>query len=159
MSPAHKLLVALSLTFLMLSCGPQKQNSQQQNANGNSSSTTEPTENAPGVRRACADEIQKYCANDQHKRRCLRDNEDKLSESCKEAVNAPRSGGNGTGHGQGLRSVCANEIQKFCANDQRKRRCLRDNLAQLSDACKAAVNAPRDKNRQQNGGQQNDGDQ
>jgi hypothetical protein len=31
--------------------------------------------------------------------------------------------------------------------------------ALLSDACKAAVNAPRDKNRQQNGGQQNDGDQ
>ncbi|HEX3666619.1 MAG TPA: hypothetical protein VHU23_15445 [Rhizomicrobium sp.] len=39
-----------------------------------------------GLRKVCADDIQKYCANDDRKRRCLRQNEDKLSEACKAAV-------------------------------------------------------------------------
>jgi hypothetical protein len=38
-----------------------------------------------------------------------------------------------------LREVCAGDIQKYCANADRKRRCLRDNIDKLSDACKAAV--------------------
>ncbi len=41
--------------------------------------------------------------------------------------------------GHGLRAVCADDIQKFCANDQRKRRCLRDNIDKLSGPCKAAL--------------------
>ena len=42
------------------------------------------------------------------------------------------------GH-HGLRKVCADDIQKFCANEDRKRRCLKDHIDQLSDSCKAAV--------------------
>jgi len=38
-----------------------------------------------------------------------------------------------------LRTVCADDIQKYCANADRKKRCLRDNIDKLSDACKAAV--------------------
>ena len=38
-----------------------------------------------------------------------------------------------------LRAVCAGDIQKYCANADKKRRCLRENMDKLSDACKAAV--------------------
>ena len=44
----------------------------------------------------------------------------------------------GAGH-EKLRVACADEIQKFCANADRKRRCLRENMDKLSDACKTAV--------------------
>jgi hypothetical protein len=43
------------------------------------------------------------------------------------------------GRHQGLRAVCADDIQKYCANADKKRRCLRDNIDKLSDACKTAV--------------------
>jgi hypothetical protein len=42
---------------------------------------------------------------------------------------------------QRLRAVCADDIQKYCANAEKKRRCLRDNMDKLSDACKDAVAA------------------
>jgi hypothetical protein len=42
------------------------------------------------------------------------------------------------GH-RGLRKACADDIQKFCANEDRKKRCLKDHMDQLSDTCKAAV--------------------
>jgi hypothetical protein len=38
-----------------------------------------------------------------------------------------------------LRTVCADDIQKYCASADRKKRCLRENIDKLSDACKAAV--------------------
>ena len=47
------------------------------------------------------------------------------------------AGGRG-GH-QRMRAACADDIQKYCANADRKRRCLRENMDKLSDACKAAV--------------------
>ncbi|HLY04448.1 MAG TPA: hypothetical protein VKR31_01760 [Rhizomicrobium sp.] len=40
---------------------------------------------------------------------------------------------------QKIRAVCADDIQKYCANAERKRRCLKENMDKLSDACKAAV--------------------
>jgi hypothetical protein len=40
---------------------------------------------------------------------------------------------------QKIRAVCADDIQKYCANADKKRRCLRENMDKLSDACKAAV--------------------
>ncbi|HEX3429900.1 MAG TPA: hypothetical protein VHT03_03360 [Rhizomicrobium sp.] len=43
------------------------------------------------------------------------------------------------GRHQALRGVCAEDIQKYCANADRMRRCLKDNMDKLSDACKAAV--------------------
>jgi hypothetical protein len=42
------------------------------------------------------------------------------------------------GH-HGLRKICADDIQKYCANEDRKKRCLKDNIDKLSDACKAAL--------------------
>ena len=44
----------------------------------------------------------------------------------------------GGGH-EKIRAVCADDIQKYCANADRKRRCLRENMDKLSDACKTAV--------------------
>ena len=45
----------------------------------------------------------------------------------------------GGGGRQKLRAVCADDIQKYCASADRKRRCLKENIDKLSDACKAAV--------------------
>ena len=47
-----------------------------------------------GVRKACADDIAKYCANEDRKKRCLRDNIDKLSDTCKAALAQARGGHN-----------------------------------------------------------------
>lgn len=38
-----------------------------------------------------------------------------------------------------LRAACADDIQKYCANADKKRRCLRENMDKLSDACKTAL--------------------
>ncbi len=54
-----------------------------------------------------------------------------------EQKNAPEEMARGGHHG--LRKVCADDIQKYCANEDRKRRCLKDNIDKLSDACKAAL--------------------
>ena len=40
---------------------------------------------------------------------------------------------------QRLRAVCADDIQKYCANADRMRRCLKENIDKLSDACRTAV--------------------
>jgi hypothetical protein len=45
--------------------------------------------------------------------------------------------------GRGLRRICADDIAKYCQNDDRKRRCLRQNMDKLSADCKAAVEAAR----------------
>jgi hypothetical protein len=60
------------------------------------------------------------------------------------------------GHG-GLRKVCADDIQKYCANEQRPRRCLRDNMDKLSDACKTFLQEHRGgRNHDNNGNNNND---
>jgi hypothetical protein len=48
------------------------------------------------------------------------------------------------GRGHGLRRVCTDELQKYCAGDERrreKRECLQNHMDQLSADCKAAVEA------------------
>jgi hypothetical protein len=55
------------------------------------------------------------------------------------------------GH-QRLRVVCADDIQKYCANADRKRRCLRDNIDKLSDACKTALSQRGGRKANDNGG-------
>lgn len=44
----------------------------------------------------------------------------------------------GDGHSR-LSTACGAEIQKYCADEPRKRRCLRQNADKLSDSCKAAL--------------------
>jgi hypothetical protein len=144
MTRIHKTLAAVCLSFLAAACSPKHDNAQQQNANGATATANQNAgafENGPNFRVACDQDIQKFCANDPRKRRCLRDNMDKLSETCKTAVNAPR---NPNDHHAGIGRICADDMQKFCANDPHRVRCLRDNLAQLSAPCRAAVIAPRE---------------
>jgi hypothetical protein len=45
--------------------------------------------------------------------------------------------------GHGLRRICADDIAKYCQNEDRKKRCLKQNLDKLTAACKAAVEAAR----------------
>jgi hypothetical protein len=55
-----------------------------------------------GIRKICADDIAKFCENADKKKRCLKENLDKLTAACKEAVE------NGKGHkhdGNGKRSA------------------------------------------------------
>src|SRR5437660_7128797 len=56
------------------------------------------------------------------------------------------------GRHQGLRAACADDIQKYCANAEKKRRCLKDNTDKLSDACKAAVAERHGRKARDNGG-------
>jgi hypothetical protein len=59
----------------------------------------------------------------------------------------------------GLRAACADDIQKFCANEQKKRRCLKDNMDKLSDTCKTALAQHRGGNKNnQNASGDNDKD-
>jgi hypothetical protein len=65
-------------------------------------------------------------------------NQQKAPEQKNAQQELTRGGGGGGGH-HGLRKVCADDIQKYCANEDHKRRCLKDNIDKLSDACKAAL--------------------
>ena len=55
-------------------------------------------------------------------------------EGTGEATQEGRMGGR-----QRLRVVCADDIQKYCASADKKKRCLKDNIDKLSEACKTAV--------------------
>lgn len=120
--------IAVLFLSLMVGCGRQNNNPHHLATGGRQA-----------FRTACADDIQKLCANDSKKRRCLRTNYSQLSESCKTALTESR--GNG---GNERLAVCSADIQKLCANEPHKRRCLRENLDKLSDACRSAVNQRHD---------------
>ncbi len=156
MSPAFRLAAVVSLALVAMSCQPHHhdaQQQQQQNPNAGTAENAGAPENGPALRAVCADEIQKYCASDPHVRRCLRGVEDKLGDSCRTAVNTRRNFAGGRRPGIGR--ACQEELAKFCATDDRKFRCLKDNLDRLGDACKAAVTAPREP--QPNGSQPTSG--
>ena len=87
-------LTTLTLFVAILAaCGPQKhENANQENlARGGKH----------GMRAACSEDIQKFCANADKKRRCLRDNLDKLSDTCKAAMAQRRNGNGGNGDADG----------------------------------------------------------
>jgi hypothetical protein len=45
-----------------------------------------------------------------------------------------------TGSGKNaFKTVCKEDIAKFCANETKARRCLKQNLDKLSDTCKTAI--------------------
>jgi cytochrome c556 len=143
MSPTFKIVAVLSLALAATACSPKHQEQSAGTGTTANGATVSTTESGTDFRSACASDIQKYCANDPRKRRCLKDNLDKLGDACKTAMNAPRAAG--AGHGQGIGRVCADDLQKFCANDPKRFRCLKNNLNQLSDACKTAVSSREDR--------------
>ena len=60
------------------------------------------------------------------------------------AAARPEGGGGDGARGAGVRTACAEDVQKHCANVERSREairtCLTANAQKLSDACKAAMN-------------------
>lgn len=77
---AAKLLQGAALVLALASlAGCNQQKNSQQTVAGH-----------PRLRIACAADIQKLCANQPRRRRCLRENFDKLSENCKAAFAARR---------------------------------------------------------------------
>jgi hypothetical protein len=48
----------------------------------------------------------------------------------------------GTGKND-FRTVCKDDIAKYCANESKERRCLKQNVDKLSDACKTAIKKKR----------------
>jgi hypothetical protein len=132
---------ALVLAAALVGCGRQNNNPHRLEGGG-----------GQGFRAACADDLQKFCANDTRKRRCLQSNYTQLSDSCKSALGEFHAGG-----GNGMRAVCAADIQKYCAGDNKVRRCLRNNLENLSPGCKTAV-SERHRASPNNTGDDNDND-
>jgi hypothetical protein len=62
-----------------------------------------------------------------------------LAASCGPQKNQSEKLAHERGGRHGLRAACADDIQKFCASADKKRRCLKENSDKLSDACKTAL--------------------
>jgi len=88
------------LAGLIAGCGPQNKGSEKLAHEGRNGH-----EGRHGLRAACADDLQKYCANADKRKRCLRQNIDKLSEPCKTALAERRNkGGKNEGSGNNANS-------------------------------------------------------
>ena len=68
------------------------------------------------------------------------------------AVQATQENAAEGGGRQRLRAVCADDIQKYCASADKKRRCLKDNVDKLSEPCKAALAQRHGRKARDNGG-------
>lgn len=107
---------------------------------------------AGGPREACKADVQTLCASvagggDRRAiGKCLRDNKDKLSQGCKDAMAQRMSerGEGKKGKGKGA-PACKADAEKVCAGIQpgegRIMACLKEKQAQVSDACKAEMTA------------------
>jgi Golgi apparatus protein 1 len=97
---------------------------------------------------ACKGDVEQYCKDVQLGQgrmvRCLRDNEAKLSASCKEQM-AKMDEWRRQMHDRmhGVAEACKGDAQQYCKDVRpgggRLMRCLKDNEGKLSDACKAAL--------------------
>src|ERR1700722_8932819 len=97
MSFTPKLFLAVGLASLLAGCWPQDSNAPQKNQVAQSQANEGQgmmgqrqgrIGRGGGLRRACADEIQKFCSVDKRKFSCLQDNSDRLGQMCKTALNA-----------------------------------------------------------------------
>ncbi len=93
---------------------------------------------------ACRTDAAAYCADAAKggRRQCLRDNAAKLSPECQAAL---ANVGGGKGKGQGRRAACRGDVQTVCAGVEKGKgaigKCLRENVAKLSPACAATIEA------------------
>ncbi len=99
MSNVLKAVLIGALALLVASCGQRDRHDhhdRQDRMQNHGETTTTPsndraaTGERPHLGRACATELQQYCANEPKRFRCLRDNEDKLSAGCKTAFEQMR---------------------------------------------------------------------
>lgn len=75
---AASLLFICALSTAIAACHPRNRDEH--------AARTEENRGGHGLKRVCAGDIAKYCQNEDRKRRCLRQNEDKLSADCKAAL-------------------------------------------------------------------------
>lgn len=113
-----------------------------QNPGGQSPSQNRPRGEGQGV---CQADRQRFCANIQPGQgriaRCLNQNQAQLSAPCRQKLeqrmNRMRA------RAQQVRQSCRADVQQFCAGVSRGQgrvyQCLKQNEAQLSAACKAAL--------------------
>src|SRR5580693_2094528 len=90
---APSIVLIVALTGAVAACHPRNHSEQSAQPASNQSGQAGQTEGrhgGHGLRRVCADDIAKYCQNEDRKKRCLRQNMDKLSADCKAAVEAAR---------------------------------------------------------------------
>jgi len=87
---ARAIALVVAVSGAVAACHP-RENSGQSSQSGQSGQPAQ-TEGrrGNGIRRICADDIAKYCENADRKRRCLKENIDKLSPNCKAALQAAR---------------------------------------------------------------------
>jgi len=94
---------------------------------------------------ACADDVQKFCADAPRGRggvvRCLKKHENELSQACRDRMAAARE------RAKQRREACEPDVKKYCANIRpgggRIITCLRSNRDRLSEACAATFRKPR----------------
>jgi len=95
--------------------------------------------------RPCAADVARLCPGitpgHGSARQCLRQNADQLSAECKAHIEQARE------HFQAAREACQADVSRFCADMKpghgRIVACLSQHSAELSDACKAQLPAPR----------------
>jgi hypothetical protein len=74
-------LILLAACLPLFACKPQD------------NTATTPADNGKGAfRTICKDDIAKFCATENKVRRCLKQNSDKLSDACKQAVAKKKNG-------------------------------------------------------------------
>jgi hypothetical protein len=100
---------------------------------------------AISARGECKADREKFCASvpkgdKKAMWQCMKDNEAQLSEPCKNHIAKMRE------KGKGIKKACKEEHKKLCKDvkpgEGRIIKCLKQNEAQLSDACKAALATP-----------------
>lgn len=86
---------AIGLAAVLLAAGMISGcNQNQQKSTEQKSAQQEFVRGGHWLRKACGDDITKYCANADRKKRCLKENIDKLSDTCKTALAQHRGGHN-----------------------------------------------------------------
>ncbi len=88
---ASSIVLIVAVTAAVGACHP-REHSEQTGQSGQGVLTQE-RHGGQGIRRICADDIAKYCQNEDRKKRCLRQNMDKLSADCRAALEAARARG------------------------------------------------------------------
>ena len=87
---APSLVLIVAVTAAVGACHPRNHAEQSTQSESNQSGHAEERHGGHELKRVCADDIAKYCQSEDHKKRCLKQNLDKLGAECKAAVEAAR---------------------------------------------------------------------
>jgi uncharacterized LabA/DUF88 family protein len=99
----------------------------------------------PNIREACRQDVEQLCAGVQRGggriMQCLRDHADKVSNGCKETMQAARA------RSENAREACRQDVEQLCSGVQpdgrRIMQCLREHADKVSSGCKEALQAAR----------------